>query len=115
MDRIAFLSLFILIGCSFPKHPHRWENKLITPRESNVAIKIGGKGKALKVHYTGCGGLIMDQGPEAIATDLFFSNPPFLSIQLGKIFSQPEAIQSGLQSLERSNIDPRKIRHLLIE
>jgi hypothetical protein len=115
MNKISFLLIFILFDCCLSKYPRKWEKKEIALTETKTTIKIGEQGKRLKALYTGCGGMILDQGNEAIATDPFFSNQPFMSIQLGKIFTRPEAVQSGLQNLHQANIDPQKIKHVLIE
>jgi hypothetical protein len=115
MKKLSLLLLFFILGCSFSEYPRKWEEKGIALHETKAIIKTGEKGKKLKVMYTGCGGVVIDNGSEAIATDPYFSNQPFMNIQLGKIWTKPEAVASGLQSLNRAGIDVGKIKHVFIE
>jgi glyoxylase-like metal-dependent hydrolase (beta-lactamase superfamily II) len=115
MNKLSIFLLTIFYSCSFSKYPVKWENKGIAVNQSRVFLKTGGQGKKLRVVYTGCGGLVMDDGTETIATDPFFSNQPFMSIQLGKIRTKPGDIDLGLKRLNDAGLSADRIKHVFIE
>jgi hypothetical protein len=114
MIRAIVLFSIVVSSCSFSKYPTKWRLKGIVPDEKEVRIEAATKGKTLKILYTGCGGVIIDNGSEALATDPFYSNQPFLNIQFGKIGVRPEHIEKGLRRFKEVNFDPKKINHVLI-
>lgn len=111
---LFIFSPFIFLSCLFPKKPTKFQKEGIFPIDKKIEINLGQHGKEIKVLYSGSGGVVVDYGKEALITDPYFSNNPFMSIMLGKIWTRPYFITTGLKRFEQVGISPSKINHVFI-
>ena len=87
----------LLVGCArpFPVGP----GNLLAIRRADQPLKTGDPGyrTTLQIHWLGSASHLIQLGDLAVLTDPFFSHHNLLTVALGKIASNPAAVQAALE------------------
>lgn len=85
------------------------------PNNFEIPINVNGT-NSIKIHYTGCGGLIIKKGETILMTDPYFSNKGLVSVVAktlvgGYVQSSQEDVNFGLN---RAPMDIKKVKGVFI-
>lgn len=103
--------LWLLSGC-FSYGVHKWRRAGLIPKSDTITIDLPAlKELKAKILYTGCGGLVISSGNEALMTDPYYTGHHILNVFWKKIDPKNDE-----RVLKRTGtiIDPKKINAVFV-